>query len=50
MYTNEPLQTMEGLKYLGLELPLVYRWSKWELIMHLRTYAMEEKLNVEEFT
>ena len=56
LYNNEPLETLESFKYLRLQVSLnhidrmnvlyiTYRGQR-KLIMHLRTNAMVEKLNV----
>ena len=29
MYTNEPLETMESFKYIGLEVPSNQRWKEY---------------------
>ena len=53
MYNNNPLETMESFKYLGLEVPLNHRWNECVallLAMGKRAYnAFENTCNHGEF-
>ena len=43
MYNNEPLDTMERFKYLGLEIPSNHRWnecSSANTFLHYRDYSI----------